>query len=119
MTPPAHTERNKPHRFPGAIIRHGVWLSYGFSLRHRASTSVGGRGGKSPGQAPRLLSADAPMAHPCRPRRPLRAAAAGRDERRYRFESWGHMTGTERAVSGERGLGGALARLLRGSAATT
>jgi hypothetical protein len=26
MTSPANTERYKYHRFPGAIINHGVWL---------------------------------------------------------------------------------------------
>jgi hypothetical protein len=28
MTPPAHTERYKHHRFPGEIISHGIWLYY-------------------------------------------------------------------------------------------
>jgi putative transposase len=35
VTPPAHTERDKNHRFPGAIISHGVWLSYRFTLSYR------------------------------------------------------------------------------------
>ena len=35
MTPPAAPERSKHHRFPGEIIRHGVWLSYRFTLRSR------------------------------------------------------------------------------------
>ena len=35
MTPPADTERYKHHRFPGAIIRHGVWLSSRFPLSYR------------------------------------------------------------------------------------
>jgi hypothetical protein len=35
MTPPAHTERYKHHRFPGEIIRHGVWLYYRFTLSYR------------------------------------------------------------------------------------
>jgi putative transposase len=35
MTPPADTERDKNHRFPGAIISHGVWLSSRFTLRSR------------------------------------------------------------------------------------
>ena len=35
MTPPADTARYKPHRFPGEIISHGVWLSYRFSLSYR------------------------------------------------------------------------------------
>lgn len=35
MTPPAHTERYKNHRFPGEIISHGVWLYYRFSLSYR------------------------------------------------------------------------------------
>lgn len=35
MTPPAHAERYKNHRFPGDIIGHGVWLYYRFSLSYR------------------------------------------------------------------------------------
>jgi putative transposase len=35
MTPPADTERDKNHCFPGAIISHGVWLSYRFTLSYR------------------------------------------------------------------------------------
>ena len=33
MTPPA--DRDKHHRCPGEIIRHGVWLSYRFPLSYR------------------------------------------------------------------------------------
>ena len=35
MTPPANSERYKNHRFPGEIIRHGVWLYYRFPLSDR------------------------------------------------------------------------------------
>jgi transposase-like protein len=35
MTPPADTERDKHHRFPGAIISYGVWLSSRFTLSCR------------------------------------------------------------------------------------
>ena len=35
MTPPAHTEHYKHHRFPGEIISHGVWLYYRFPLSYR------------------------------------------------------------------------------------
>ena len=35
MTPPANTARDKPHRFPGEIISHRVWLSYRFTLSYR------------------------------------------------------------------------------------
>jgi putative transposase len=35
MTPPANAERYKNHRFPVAIIRHGVWLSYRFTRSYR------------------------------------------------------------------------------------
>jgi putative transposase len=35
MTPPADPVRDKNHRFPGEIIRHGVWLSSRFTLRYR------------------------------------------------------------------------------------
>src|SRR4029450_10782546 len=34
MTPPADPERSKNHRFPGAIISHGVWLYYRFTLSY-------------------------------------------------------------------------------------
>jgi putative transposase len=35
MTPPADTERDKNHRFSGAIISHGVWLYSRFPLSYR------------------------------------------------------------------------------------
>jgi putative transposase len=35
MPPPTTSERYKNHRFPGAIISHGVWLSYRFPLSYR------------------------------------------------------------------------------------
>ena len=35
MTPPAAPERSKHHRFPGEIIRHGVWLYDRFPLSSR------------------------------------------------------------------------------------
>jgi putative transposase len=35
MPPPANTERDKKHRFPGEIISHGVWLYYRFTLSYR------------------------------------------------------------------------------------
>src|SRR2546423_2287541 len=35
MPPPATSERYKNHRFPGAIISHGVWLYYRFTLSYR------------------------------------------------------------------------------------
>ena len=35
MTPPAHAERYKNHRFPGEIISHWVWLYYRFTLSYR------------------------------------------------------------------------------------
>ena len=35
MTPPAHPERYKNHRYPGEIISHGVRLYYRFSLSYR------------------------------------------------------------------------------------
>ena len=35
MTAPATNERYKNHRFPCAIIPHGVWLSYRFTLSYR------------------------------------------------------------------------------------
>ena len=35
MTPSATPARYKHHRFPGEIIRHGVWLYYRFTLSYR------------------------------------------------------------------------------------
>jgi putative transposase len=35
MPPPATTDRYKNHRFPGEIIRPGVWLYSRFSLSYR------------------------------------------------------------------------------------
>jgi transposase-like protein len=35
MLPPADTTRYKNHRFPSAIISHGVWLSYRYTMRYR------------------------------------------------------------------------------------
>ena len=35
MTPPADPARYKNHRFPGEVIRHGVWLYYRFPLSYR------------------------------------------------------------------------------------
>jgi hypothetical protein len=35
MTLPADPERYKNHRFPGALISHGVWLYYRFPLNYR------------------------------------------------------------------------------------
>jgi transposase-like protein len=35
MTSLANTGRYRNHRFPGAIIRHRVWLSSRFTLRYR------------------------------------------------------------------------------------
>jgi putative transposase len=35
MTTPASTNHYKPHRFPGEIIRHGVWLYFWFCLSSR------------------------------------------------------------------------------------
>ena len=35
MTPPAHPERYKNHRYPGEVISPGAWLYYRFSLSYR------------------------------------------------------------------------------------
>jgi transposase-like protein len=35
MIPPTDTASYKNHRFPGEIIRHGVWLYYRFTLSDR------------------------------------------------------------------------------------
>src|SRR5262245_53858251 len=45
MTPPADTERDQHHRFPGASISHGVWLSDRCTLRSRdVAELLGARG---------------------------------------------------------------------------
>jgi|SRR2546421_2405214 hypothetical protein len=41
MPSPADTERYKHHRFPGAIISHGVWLSYRFTLGYESIKKLG------------------------------------------------------------------------------
>jgi hypothetical protein len=40
MTPPIHTERDKRHRFPGAIINHGAWRYDGVHLRDRDAQAL-------------------------------------------------------------------------------
>jgi putative transposase len=40
MTPPAAPARDKNHRFPGEIIRPGVWLYYGFPVRDRDGSEL-------------------------------------------------------------------------------
>ena len=45
MTAPVDTERYKHHRFPGAIISHGVWLSYRFTLSYESIQKLGAAAG--------------------------------------------------------------------------
>ena len=45
MTAPVDTERYKHHRFPGAIISHGVWLSYRFTRSYESITKLGAAAG--------------------------------------------------------------------------
>jgi hypothetical protein len=45
MTSPADTERYKHHRFPGAIISHGVWLFYRFTLSYESIKKLGSAAG--------------------------------------------------------------------------
>jgi transposase-like protein len=40
MTPPIHTERDKRHRFPGAIISHGAWRYDGVHLSDRDAQAL-------------------------------------------------------------------------------
>jgi putative transposase len=56
------------------------------------------QGFKSPGHAQRFLSAYGPIFQHFRPRRHLLSASDYRQEMRQRFESWGEITGTERAA---------------------
>ena len=53
---------------------------------------------KSPGQAQGFLSADGPIAQPCRPRRHRLSASAYRQAMRHRCARWAELTGTERAA---------------------
>jgi putative transposase len=53
---------------------------------------------KSPGHAPRFLSAYGLIAHHFRPRRHLLAALAYRQEMRQRFQTWREITGMEMAA---------------------
>jgi putative transposase len=62
------------------------------------------QGCKSPGHAPRFLSAAGPMAPHCRPRRHLWSASAYRQAMRKRCARWAEITGTKRAAEG-RGRG--------------
>jgi putative transposase len=56
------------------------------------------QGLKSAGRAQRVLAAYGPIAHHFRTRRQLLSAADYRQEMRQRFESWGEITGTQRAA---------------------
>src|SRR5262249_13930584 len=40
LTPPAPTERDKPHRLPGAGLSHGGWLYDHLPLSYRAGTAL-------------------------------------------------------------------------------
>jgi putative transposase len=56
------------------------------------------QGFKSPGHAPRFLSAYGPIAQHFRPRRHLFSAPEYRQEVKKRFQVWGEVTGTEMAA---------------------
>ena len=56
-------------------------------------------GGPSAGHAPRCGAASGPLAQPCRPSRPRRAAPEYRQARRQRGARWAARTGPERAAS--------------------
>jgi putative transposase len=56
------------------------------------------QGFKAPDHARRFLAAYGPIAQHFRPRRHLRSASEYRQEMKNRFESWGQITGTEKAA---------------------
>src|SRR5215471_21352747 len=101
MPSPATTERYQHHRFPAAIMSHGVWLYSRFPLRSRdghellcehgiaVSHDALRPWGRKYGQD------DAP---PLRHRRPQPGDTGHRQEMRKRFESWAAITGTKGAA---------------------
>jgi putative transposase len=85
---------------PGVEHRQSRYLNNRCENSHRPTRQRERRmqGFKSPGHAQRFLSAYGPIAQHFRPRRHLLSASAYRHEMRQRFESWGEITGTERAA---------------------
>ena len=85
---------------PGVEPRQSRSLTNRCEHSHRPTRQRDYRrqGFTSAGQAQRLPSAYGPMAHHCRPRRPLLSASAYRQEMRNRFERWAEITGSKRAA---------------------
>jgi putative transposase len=85
---------------PGVEHRQSRYLNNRCENSHRPTRQRERhmQGFKSPAHAQRFLSAYGPIAQHFRPRRHLLSAPAYRQEMRQRFESWGEMTGTERAA---------------------
>jgi putative transposase len=85
---------------PGVEHRQSRDLNNRCEKSHRPTRQRERRmqGFKSPGHAPRFLSAYGPMAQHFCPRRHRLSASASRHEMRHRFERWAEMTGTARAA---------------------
>jgi transposase-like protein len=99
MTPPANTERDKTHRFPGDISSHEVGRYARLHLRDRdGQACLCDRGSDVPYDAIRQGCRKVGQDE-AQPRRHLLSALAYRDERRNRCERWADMTGMERAAS--------------------
>jgi putative transposase len=85
---------------PGVAHRQSRYLNNRCENSHRPTRQGEYRlqGFKAPGHAQRFLSAYGPIAQHFRPRRPLLSASEYRAERGKRCESWGQITGPERAA---------------------
>jgi putative transposase len=90
----------KREMLPGVEHRQSRSLNNRCENSHRPTRQRERRmqGCKSPGHAQRFLSAYGPISQHFRPRRHLLSASDYRQEMRQRFESWGEITGTERAA---------------------
>ena len=90
----------KREMLPGVEHRQSHYLKNRCENSHRPTRQRERRmqGFKSPGHAPRFLSAYGPITQHFRPRRHLLSAADYRQEMRQRFASWAEVTGTERAA---------------------
>jgi putative transposase len=90
----------KRELLPGVEHRQSRSLNNRCENSHRPTRQREQRmqGCKSAGHAQRFLSAYGPIAHHFRPRRHLRSASEYRREMRNRLESWGEITGTQRAA---------------------
>ena len=84
----------QPESLPGVAHRQHRSLNNWAENSHQPTRQRERRlqGFKSPGHAPRFLSASGPMAQHFRPRRHRVPASAYRQERRHRFDTWQDLT---------------------------